>query len=126
MTATVYDCEEESEIEEKPPPAVANAMAPAPVAAAVTDPADLAALKPPYSVFPGTDYGPLQEPPPDVAIADIGPRFGLVVADAVDCATACTAVPACNAASYHGDNPTTGWPGTFCHLHTHMYVHLAF
>ena len=115
MDETVYGCDEESEIDEKPgavaPDAAIADMAPvAAVESTVTDPATLAALMPPYSANAGVDYSPNQTPAPLVSIVDVGE--GMVVADAVECATACTAEPACNAASYYGDNSSDMWPGT--------------
>jgi hypothetical protein len=116
MPTTVYSCDVEAEIDEKPPlgaaagPAVAaTAMAPTTMASTTTDPADLAALDPPYTAYAGVDYSPTQMPAPAVAIVDVG--VGMAVADAAECASACSAEPTCNAASYYGDNPSNLWPG---------------
>jgi hypothetical protein len=50
-------------------------------------------------------------------LQDIG--SGLSVADAAACALECDGKPACNAASYYGDQPTDQWPGgDNCYLKT--------
>lgn len=122
MMTTIYDCEIEKDIEEKPDlEDLTPGAAPAAVTvdATVTDVADLAALTPSFSGFVGMDYSPTQTPPPAVAIVDINGGMGSSVATAVACAEACTAEALCNAASYYGDNPEADWPGgANCYLKT--------
>lgn len=117
MEDTIYSCPDEPEEQTALAPDTA-AMAPAAVDATVTDPATLAALMPAYSAYPGVDYSGNQVPPPLTAIVDV-PESAFVAADAVECATACTEEPACNAASYYGDNPMDTWPGTSLPLSVH-------
>lgn len=108
MDIPTLDCDVEAEIEEKPTDvgAAAAADAPVAVAATTTDVAELEALDPPFIGYAGSDYSP-----PAVGIMDIPGTGALIVADAVECAEACSANPVCNAASYYGDNPVDTWPG---------------
>lgn len=87
-----------------------GAMAPLDIPSTVTDFMALETLDPPYTAYPSVDYGPLTIPPPLVPIEDL-PGGDLLVADAIECAMECSALPGCNAASYYGDNPSADWPG---------------
>lgn len=91
-----------------------EAVAPVTGGVEVPDPG-LAALVPPYAAYSGADYSPNQMPPPLVAVENLG--TGFTTATMVECAMACNDDPACNSASYYGNNPEDTWPaGATCWL----------
>lgn len=74
-------------------------------------------LEPPFIAYSGADYSPNQKPPPMVAVENV--MTGFIADSVLDCASACNDNPACNAASYYGNNPMDTWPaGATCWMKT--------